>query len=148
MRTKIDAWIISNHHVLHSPISKDTQLIYNTASTGEFIRKSKLILQTSVRELLCDLYKEEIGMLQDVINKQGKRLISDTMFRALLPPELRMMINYYKQICMCELCQRSTYMQSALNTFRRNHLSQLEKEYQNYSALSSHEKDAKSILLA
>ena len=87
-------------------------------------------------------------MFQCVINNQGKRLISDTMFRALLPPELRMMKNYYKQMCMCEVCQSSTYMQSALNTFRRNNLSQLEKEYQNYSALSSHEKYAKSILLA
>ena len=49
---------------------------------------------------------------------------------------------------MCEVCQSSTYMQSALNTFRRNNLIPLEKEYQNYSTLSSHEKYAKSILLA
>ena len=43
LRTKIDAWIISRHHVVNSPISKDTLLICNTASLGEFIRKSKLI---------------------------------------------------------------------------------------------------------
>ena len=44
-------------------------------------------------------------------------------------------------MCMCEVCQSSTCMQSALNTFRRNNLSQLENEYQTYSALSYHEKD-------
>ena len=66
----------------------------------------------------------------------------------LQDPELLMMTNYYKQMCMCEACQSSTYMQSALDTFRRNHLSQLERDYKNYSALSSHEKYAKSILLA
>ena len=66
----------------------------------------------------------------------------------LQDPELLMMTNYYKQMCMCEACQSSTYMQSALDTFRRNHLSQLERDYKNYSALSSHEKDAKSILIS
>ena len=55
LRTKTDAWIRSHHHVVHSPISKDTLLICNPDSPGEFIRKSKLILQTSLIELLCDL---------------------------------------------------------------------------------------------
>ena len=39
-------------------------------------------------------------------------------------------------------------MQSALNTFRRNLLNQLENEFLNYSADSPHEEDARSILLA
>ena len=96
LRSKIDSWIRSHHHVIHSSIAKDTLLVPDPCNTGQFVRKSKLILQTSVRDLLIDLYKPGIGMLEDVMDKDGKRLVSDIMFQALLPPELRMMSNYYK----------------------------------------------------
>ena len=148
LRSKIDSWIRSHHHVIHSPIAKDTLLVRDPSNAGQFVRKSKLILQTSVRELLIDLYKPGIGMLEDVMDKEGKRLVSGTVFRAILPPELRMITNYYKTMCMCEICQSSNYMQSALNTFRRNLLKQLENEFLNYSADSPHEEAARSILLA
>ena len=64
LRSKIDSWIRSHHHVIQSPIAKDTLLVPDPSNAGQFVRRTKLILQTSVRELLCDLYTPKIGMLE------------------------------------------------------------------------------------
>ena len=54
--------------------------------------------------------------------------MSDTMFRALLPPELRVVTNNYKQTCCCEMCCFMNYLQAAINKFRVIHLAEIKKE--------------------
>lgn len=46
--------------------------------------------------LYFDLYTPGIGLSNAVLNDNGDPLVSDTMFRALLPPELRLLTNNYK----------------------------------------------------
>ena len=55
---------------------------------GSFIRKSKLILQCSIAKLHGDIYSPTTGLGNDVIDKDGKHLVSDTMFQGILPPVL------------------------------------------------------------
>ena len=66
---------------------------------NELVRKTKLILQCSIRELHYDLHKSGSGLLRDLVVVNAENLVPDTMFRALLPKELRVMTNHYKQMC-------------------------------------------------
>ena len=97
IRDEVEKWIRNHHHVIHSPIAKDTVLVKDD-STGEVVRKTKLILQCSIRELHCDLYKPSCGV-RDLVFVNGSNLILYTMFRALLPKELRVMTNHYIRRC-------------------------------------------------
>ena len=97
-REKIVAWIRSHPHVMFSPIARDTVLVNDTDNPGSFIRKSKLILQCYIAEIHGDIYSPTTGLGNNVIDKEGKHLVSDTMFRGLLPPELRVMSNHYKTV--------------------------------------------------
>ena len=94
-------------------------------------RKNKLILQCAIRELHNDLYKPNSG-LRDKVFVNGKHLVSDTMFRALLPKELRVMTNYCKEICLCEACHSFSMLQSALNKFRSKFLKVLKKKWEDH----------------
>ena len=85
LRQRIDWWVRSHHYVIHSPIAKDTLKVPDQLIKGKFIRKLKLILQCSVRELHGDLYKPDIGLGDNVLDDNKKPLVSDTMFRMLLP---------------------------------------------------------------
>ena len=127
LRAEIDKWIRDHPHVIHSPIAKDTVLVKDD-STGELVRKTKLILQCSIRELHCDLYKLGPG-LRDKVVVEGSNLVSDTMFRALLPKELRVMTNHYKEMCLCGVCHEFALLQSALNRCRTKHLTSLKKQW-------------------
>jgi len=68
--------------------------------------------------------------------------------RALLPPELRMMSDRYKQQCCCELCVEMDFLQSSLNRYRLHQLADLEQEYEEMPESTALEKDAKSLALA
>ena len=110
-RLSVDGWIRNHHHVVHSPIVRDTLLVLDFQS-NKIVRKNKLLLQCPVRELHSDLYSPIIGLGNTVRDKKGKHLISDTMFRTLLPQELRPMTDRYKQQCCCAECTGFEYMQS------------------------------------
>ena len=83
IRKKVDSWIRSHHHVVHSPIAQDTVLVLDLESS-KLVRKNKLLLQCSVRELHSDLYTPNIGLGDQVRDNNGNPLISDTMFWSLL----------------------------------------------------------------
>ena len=82
----------------------------------------------SIAELHGDIYSPTTGLGNDVIDNDGKHLVSDTMFRGLLPPELRVMSNHYKTVCCCEFCQGFNCLQSALNSFCVQLLATMVKE--------------------
>ena len=90
LRADIDHWIRHHPNVILSPIAKETVHVKDDL-TGEIVRKTKLILQRSIRELHCDLLKPGGTGLRDKAVLDRANLVSDTMFRAILPKELRVM---------------------------------------------------------
>jgi hypothetical protein len=122
-RNMILDWIYKHPDAIHSPLHDDTLLVPDPTDATKKVRKNKVLLQVSVRELHNDLYCPTIGLGDADKDKNGDNLISDTMMRALLPPELRMITNHYKMMCCCESCMLAHYYQSALNRFRLHHLS-------------------------
>ena len=60
---------------------------------------------------------------------EGSNLVSDTMFRALLPKDLRVMTNHYKEMCLYGVCHSFSLLQSALNRCRTKHLTSLKKQW-------------------
>ena len=111
----------------HRRISLDLQM-NDPGLSGSFICKSKLILRCSIAELHADLYYPTMGLGNGVIDKDGKHLVSDTIFWGLLPPDLCVMSNHYKTVCCCEICQCFNYLQSASNSFRVQLLAVMVKE--------------------
>ena len=98
-------FIRDHHHVIHSPITRDTIRIPDPDKKGKWIRKNKLLLQCSVRELFNDLYSKQYGLGDEVLlDDDNNKIISETLLRALLPPELRFMLDRYKAQCFCEYC--------------------------------------------
>ena len=79
--------------VVASLIARDTVRV---KENGVIARKGKLLLQCSIRELFSDLFDEVLGLQNVVFDAEGKHFLSDTMFRAILPPELRLMTNRHK----------------------------------------------------
>ena len=144
---KIDEFVRGHHHVINSPIARDTLLIPNPDKNGEkYIRKSKLLLQCSIRELHSDMYQpQDLGLGDLVLDKDGKRLVSDTVFRCLLPPELRIMTGMYKLMCCCAICQGFDYQHNALNRFRLHLLKDLETEYEDMPDATPKQKAKKHL---
>ena len=123
-------------------------LVNDPDNPGLFISKSKLILQCSIAELHGDLYSPTTGLGNNVIDKDGKHLVSDIMFWGLLPPELCGMSNHYKTVCCCEICQGFNYLQSALNSFCVQLLAAMVKELQRMPDKTARQRNSQSIALA
>ena len=80
----IHDWIRRHPHVIQSPITNDTVLVPDPNDPKKKIKKHRLLLQISVRELHNDLIKE----VPEVMGPDGNPLVSDTKLRMILPPEL------------------------------------------------------------
>ena len=74
VRKEVDKFIREHHHVINSPIANDTVRVRDP-DTGEWVKKSKLLLQYSAAELLSDLHTEKLGPGKMVYDKNGNRLI-------------------------------------------------------------------------
>ena len=99
-RLVITKWIRNHHNVTCSPLKYHTVKVVDPFSQ-EVVRKNKLLLQCSVRELYCDMCLPSIGLGNVAIDSNGNNLVSDAMFRAILPPELRLLAGTHKQGCCC-----------------------------------------------
>jgi hypothetical protein len=127
LRELLNEWIRNHEMVVISPIKDETLLVYNSL-TGIKERKAKLLLCIPVRELHNDLQKEPPMGLAAAKDAAGKCLISDTMLRSLLPPELKPATNRHKQMCGCENCLTFRSIHGSLNAFRDRHLRTLETD--------------------
>ena len=87
------------------------------------VKKNKLLLQVSVRELNNDVLKEVPECTVD-----DNVLVSDWKLRKLLPPEVRRMSNYYKTMCACIVCVQMKLHKSTYNRFKGKLLKQLKQE--------------------
>jgi hypothetical protein len=142
IREKLNLWILGHPHVIQSPITNDTLLIVNQ-ETGIMIRVPKLLIEISVRELHNDLLElPESGGLAEARDAEGKVIISDSVLRCLLPPQLRKMTARHKQMCGCEVCLTVIGMQQSLNAWRHRLLRKLKDE----SAASYMSRDQKLAL--
>ena len=77
-------------------------------------RRQKLLLQVPVRELHSDLHKPDIG-LPEIVLKDMKSQLSDTVFRRILPFELRKMSKHLKEMCCYRACESTNFKQDAFN---------------------------------
>jgi uncharacterized protein YciW len=107
------------------------------------IHVPKLLIEISVRELHNDLLElPESGGLAEARDAEGKVIISDSVLRCLLPPQLRKMTARHKQMCGCEVCLTVIGMQQSLNAWRHRLLRKLKDE----SAASYMSRDQKLAL--
>ena len=123
LEEKIERFIRGHPFLVASPIKDDSVLVPDPADPTKKLRKNKLLLQVSVRELHNDLLKEVPECTVD-----GNVLVSDWKLRRLLPPEVRRMSNYYKTMCACIVCVQMKLHQSTYNRFKGKLLKQLKQE--------------------
>ena len=125
-RAKIVEWVRQHPEVVHSPLRRDSILC--PAPTPDdprrTERRNKLLLQCSVRELHSDLFKPGTG-LPEIAVKDGVKQISDTVFREILPHELRPMTKHLKEVCCCKICESMNFLQDALNQWRKKKRNEL-----------------------
>ena len=156
LRELVIEWLHKHPHIIPSPIYNDTLILKNPSDPSIKTRVAKYLHQISIRELHNDLLSEPPIGLSEVYDKDGKCIISDTGFRALLPKNIKPMTDKYKQMCGCEVCIMSTGLQNDLNSYRLSHLRRLEdsridirkaneyrkKVYNNGIHMHPHPKDA------
>ena len=127
IRAKVVKFIRNHQHVINSPTARDTIRVPDPDNPEQWIRRNKLLLQCTVCELMDDLYSN--NTLRGVVtNDEGNKLMSETLLRALLPPELIFMSNHYKQMCCCEYCVLMEYYQNALNRYWEARLTEMKKK--------------------
>ena len=88
-----------------SPIAHDTLLITDAESGVKQI-VPKLLLECSMQQLHNDLIASpDYGVLLGARHTDTNDvIISDTMLRSLVPPQLRPMIDHHKMMCGCAMC--------------------------------------------
>ena len=105
-------WVGNHPQVVNQPIYNDNFFVPDPEGPGKKIRVSKLILYISIYEIHNYLVSESsIYPFKKIIYKTtGKLLISDTALHALIPKNVRKMIDRYNQMCGCEICVIICYM--------------------------------------
>ena len=89
----------------------------------------KLLIEISIRELHNNLLElPESGGLAEARDAEGKVIISDSVLRCLLPPQLWKMTDRHKQMCGCEICLSIIHLQQTLNRWRHRFSRQLKDE--------------------
>eukprot|EP00978_Attheya_sp_CCMP212_P009286 scaffold21956_cov70-Attheya_sp.AAC.2 len=120
---------MKNPNVCQSPISRDT-LIIKDAETGVKRSVPKLLFECSMRQLHNELIAppDQGGLLGARHHESNDVIISDTMLRLLVPPELRPMTDHHKIMCGCTICNTAKYLQTSLNAWRRKHMKHMEAQ--------------------
>ena len=115
-------------NVRQSTITRDTLLIVDP-DTKVKRRVPKLLLECSMRQFNNELIAspDDVGLLGARHAETNDAIISDTMLRYLVPPQLRPMTDNDKMMCGCAICNNSKYMQEPLNAWRRKQLQIMKK---------------------
>ena len=117
-------FIRQHPHVVVSPNKNDTLLVQDDKDPSKKVRKTKLLLQGSVRELHDDI----VCQLEDC-TKGNKTILSDSTLRSILPPEVCPMTDNCKQTCCCINCVQMKLHQTTCNHFKRATLSALDASF-------------------
>ena len=123
LKKEMYAFIKQYHHIVHSPLKNDTILVRDPDDPSTKIKKPKLLLQVSIREL-------HNGLIASVpsCKKNGKPLISDTKLRMILPKEVRRMTSHHKTMCACIVCVQMRLCQESHNRFKCRLLKKMNDE--------------------
>jgi len=122
-------WILEHPDVVESPIANDTIKVIDPVNG----KKDKVVAKQLRMICVCQLHNDllrpvEEGGFEYAYDEDGKVLISDTMLRALLPPEMREMTERYKQMCGCETCITGQNLLQSLKAYRVRVLRNLKKQ--------------------
>ena len=90
---KVVKFIRDHQYVINSPIARDTIRVPDPDNPGQWIRKNKLLLQCTVRELMDDLYSNN-DLRDDITDGECNKLVSETLLRALIPPEFSFQLRF------------------------------------------------------
>ena len=92
-----------------------------------------------------NLYRPSDTGLPEAVDSNGNKLISDIIFRMMLPPELKLISSRYKLMCCCSVCSSFDYMHLALNRFQLHLLDNLENNYEEIPKETTQEKQSKIL---
>ena len=62
----------------------------------------------------------ENGGFQEEKDEKGAVILSETMLRKKLPPNIKLMSYQKRNVCQCEICTSADIMQNSLNEWRKN----------------------------
>ena len=71
VRAEFDGWVRNHPMTIYSPLPRDSVMVPDPENPKLKIRKNKLLLQCSIRELYRDLYDEKLGMGDSAIDSKG-----------------------------------------------------------------------------
>ena len=112
LRGKVHSFNENHPNVVQSPIMNDFVSVKDKADPTIVHKVPKLLLQVSIQELHNDLIEQLLEA-----SKDGIPLVSDTKLREIMPPQVKMMTDRYKEMCGCTDCVRIGYFPSDNNTF-------------------------------
>ena len=114
---------MKNPNVRQYPIAHDTLIITDAESR---VKQSvpKLLLECSMRQFHNDVIAspDDESLLGARHADKNYLIISDTMLRSLLPPQLRPVTDNHKMMCGCAIWNTSNYSQESLNAWWRKQL--------------------------
>ena len=96
-------------HVIRSPLVT----VKDPEDITKFVKVPNLLLQVSIRELHTDI----IENIEGATDGAGNPVISDTKLREILPSEVKIMTERYKEMCAYQLCILMGYYHSALGRY-------------------------------
>ena len=125
-RAKIVAWVRIHPDMVCSPLRQDTTSAPAPATDDPVrtLKRIKLLLQTSVRRLHSNLFKQETN-LPEIVEREERKQISNSVFRSILPSKLRRMSKRLKEVHCRRVCEPMSFKQDALNQWRRKKRHQL-----------------------
>ena len=74
---------------------------------------------------------DDVGLVGARHAETNDVIISDTILRSLVPPQLRPMIDNHKRMCGCVICNTTKYIQESLNAWRRKQLKIMKDKAEN-----------------
>ena len=119
------SWITSHPQVVQSPISNDClKVMLDDQTEPQLVPKH--LLQVSVREIHNSLVSDpNDGGIKDARDEDSNTIISDSILRSLLPPQLKQMSALYKILCGCECCISAKSIHSSLLSWCDSYLKKL-----------------------
>ena len=98
-----NGWLTDHSNIINSHNANNTVRV--KMENSEKVRKTKLLLIYSVRELHNDLIESpDEGGFYDARNDYGELCIRDTALRKHLSSNLKKISNGHKKICGCKIC--------------------------------------------
>jgi len=116
LKKLIHNYVYRHPSIVTSPIKGDTILVPDPNNLGKKIKKAKLLLQTTIRELHNDCIRD----IPELTSPDGKIKLSDTILRQIMPTEICKMSTRYKEMCLCSICVVMGMHQGSYNSFKRD----------------------------